>query len=506
MLPVQPHIFAMRLVGTVARTLLVCTALAGGILAVSSMSPARAQESDDPNRRTFETDEVDTPRIVAGREDGMVTRRLRLSIGRSVMIDLPRDAKEVFVANPAVANAVVRTARRLYVIGVGDGTTTLFVNDAEGRQIAALDVLIARERGNELQVLRETLSSAIPGSQIDVRGVSGSYILTGEVATPLEAQRAVDIATSLLMNWQIESGDTGETNNAGRVVNGLTIRANDQVMLKVTIAEVERQSLKALGIRLDGTWQTGGSTINFGSAPAVDNPVGSLTGTANAAGGTQIASLRVLEQKSLLRTLAEPTLTAVSGQPAKFLAGGEIPFESCVRGEDGVECSILFKPYGVSLAFTPVVLSENRISVTVDTEVTDVDPELRSQIGSLAFKTRRTQTTVELPSGGMLATAGLLRQTTATNMQGLPGLKDLPIIGALFRSRRFEQQQSELLILVTPFIVKPTAPGRFSRPDDGFVDASDPAQNFLGKVNRVYGAAGNRPGDGFRAPVGFIAE
>ncbi len=215
----------------------------------------------------------------------------------------------------------------------------------------------------------------------------------------------------------------------------------------------------------------------------------------------------------MLRTLAEPTLTAISGESAKFLAGGEISVpqsQTCsldLLGRQSCASQFTYKPIGVTLNFTPVVMSENRISIRLATEVTEIDADNAVRLGTAlmpGFRTRKAETTVELPSGGVLATAGLIQQQTRQHINGLPGVMNIPILGTMFRSRDYQRFETELLILVQPFIAKPSAPGQIAKPDDGFADATDPSTIFMGRLNRTYGASaktGTAAG-----PVGFIRD
>jgi len=451
------------------------------------------------------------PVLSVGANESGASRKVDLSIGRSLIVDLPRDAKEVFVANPAVANAVVRSTRKVFIIGIANGATSIFVMDGDGRQIAALDVTVARD----ISALRQTLTQSIPGGRFDVRAAGDSFILTGSVASASEAQQAIDIANGFVG----ASGGAG-VGTRGAVINNLTIREKDQVMLRVTVVEVARVVLKQFGVNLSGGW----SNLNFvNTAPFALSggqfPTGNvLSGTLNTGGGGSLtATLRAFEQAGVSRILAEPTLTAVSGESANFTAGGEIPVpasQTCAVG--GLNCvvGIQYKPYGVSLVFTPIVLSENRISIRVGTNVTEIDPQNSFNFVSGSTNTavpgvtvRKSETTVELASGATMMTAGLIQQKTKSAINGLPGLINLPILGALFRSRDYQRQETELMIMVTPYIAKAMQPSQVARPDDGFVDATDLQGVLLGRVNRIYGSAGgNALGRGYRGRVGFIAD
>jgi pilus assembly protein CpaC len=435
--------------------------------------------------------------------------RIDLSIGKSMVIDLPRDAKEVFVANPKVANAVVRSARKLFVIGVADGATSIFAMDGDGQQITALDIVV----GRDLNVLRQTLRSALPKSQVTVQPAGDSVLLSGTVQNVSEAQQAIDIAKAFV---GVTATATGST--SGSVINSLTVRGRDQVMLKVTVAEVQRQALKQLGINSSGSWIVGNASIT----PNIDNPftinpqVLSGTSIGAAFGGTNPNfQLRAIERAGLSRVLAEPTLTAISGESAKFTAGGEVPVPSnqtctpLAGGGQSCTIGIEFKPFGVQLSFTPVVLAEGRISMRVATEVTDIDAENRVQFNTVqvpGFRVRKAETTVEVPSGGSMMTAGLIQQQTRQAINGIPGLVNLPILGALFRSRDYQRNETELMIMVTPYLAKPVEPRAVSRPDDGFVDAHDAQSYLLGRLNKIYGQGAPAASRGYRGRVGFITD
>jgi pilus assembly protein CpaC len=451
------------------------------------------------------------PVLNVGASEHAISRRLDLSIGRSLIVELPRDAKEVFVANPKVANAVVRSARKLFVIGIADGSTSMFVMDAEGRQITALEI----EVGRDLNVLRHTLRSAMPGADIQVKPAGNSILLVGSVANASEATQAMDIANAFV-------GISGEGANAskGAVINSLTIRGRDQVMVKVTVSEVARKAIKQLGINSTGEWKLGKLSIT----PTLDNPFSvqpqqlAATSIAAGIGNSTNVTLRALERAGMSRVLAEPTVTAISGESAKFTAGGEIPVPSGYSCDISGRCNlgIVYKTIGVSLNFTPIVLSDGRISMRIATEVTEIDAEnqLRladtTQTGSVnapGFRTRKSDTTVELPSGGTLATAGLIQRVSRQAINGMPGLMNIPIIGTLFRSRDYQREETELMIAVTPYIVKPVGPNGLQRPDDGFVEAHDAQTILMGRLNKIYGSTSGGPiPQAYKGRVGFIAD
>jgi pilus assembly protein CpaC len=435
------------------------------------------------------------PAVSAGPMAG--ARFLALGIGRSTVIDLPRDAKDVLVANPAIANAVVRSARRAYLIGVAPGQTNIIFFDGEGRQIAAYDIEVGRDASG----VREALRRVMPNSSIRVDAVNDSVVLSGEVANAAQAQHAVDAAAKLV-------GDPE------KVVNGLTIRGGEQVMLKVTVAEVQRNVLKQLGIDMNGSVGIGSAVVGFNTQNTFTNgaPNTALLPSYASPNFSIDAQIRAMEQSGVLRTLAEPNLTAISGEPAKFLAGGEFPVvagRSCDPQTGICETQIQFKEFGVGLNFTPVVLSEGRISLKVATEVSELSREgaiLQQGISIPALRVRRASSTVELPSGGALVLGGLLQEQIRHNLTGVPALMNIPILGTLFRSRDYQTGQTELMIVVTPYSVRHTSPGKLAQPTDGFADPDDPSAILLGRLNRIYGGRGEMPKRAYHGSYGFILD
>jgi pilus assembly protein CpaC len=331
-------------------------------------------------------------------------------------------------------------------------------------------------------------------------------VLSGHVSSPLEAQTAFDVASRLV--------DDGR-----KVVNGITIHGRDQVMLKVTVAEMQRDVIKQLGINLSGQFGSGSSMVTFNT----DNP---FTVQGNPLSPTRIvptfgsgsnsvtATIRAMERAGIVRTLAEPSLTAISGESSSFLAGGEFPVPSGrTCDQNGCQDRIEWKKFGVGLNFTPVVLAGGRISLKVMTEVSELSTEQTVQLAGLtipSIKTRRADTTVEIPSGGSLAMAGMIQEQTTQQLNGLPGLMQVPVLGTMFKSRDFQNRQTELVVLVTPYIVRAVAQKNLSQPGDGFADASDPATILLGRLNRIYGVPkpkGYKPQhSSYRGNYGFILD
>jgi len=427
-------------------------------------------------------------------------RFLALGIGRSAVVELPADAKDVLVANPTIANAVVRSARRAYLIGVAAGQTNVIFFDGEGRQIAAYDIEVGRDASG----VRDALRKLMPGAVFNVDPVGDSVVITGVVASAADAQKIAEAAIRLV-------GDEK------KVVNGLTIRGKEQVLLKVTVAEVQRNIIKQLGIDLNGSSiSIGSSVVNFNTTNAFSTtnvtPSSALTPLFNLPkGGSITATLRAMEQNGVMRTLAEPNLTAISGESAKFLAGGEFPIPGGQSCDQSGTCQIQiqFKQFGVGLEFTPVVLSEGRISLKVATEVSELSQDGSIKLSSItipALKVRRANSTVELPSGGSLALAGLLQEQTKQSINGIPALMNLPVLGPLFKSRDYQNGLTELVILVTPYVVNPNPRQDLALPTDGFADAADPQTVFMNQLNRTYGAQGADPRRNYHGNYGFITD
>jgi pilus assembly protein CpaC len=440
--------------------------------------------------------------------DGQMNARfLALGIGKSVVIDLPRDIKDVLVADPKIANAVIRSAQRAYIIGAAVGQTNIVFFDSAGQQIAAYDIAVKRD----LNGVRAALKATLPNADIQIEGLGDGVVLSGSAASPIEAQQAGDLAARLV-------------GGADKVVNSIAVRGRDQVMLKVTIAEVQRSIIKQLGIDLAANMNYGTAVVKFNNTNSFTANSAPLVGTnalTTSFGSTPTvqATLRAMETAGVVRTLAEPNLTAISGESATFISGGEFPIPTgvtCQTTTGGAigNCvqSVSFKKFGISLNFTPVVLTEGRISLRVMTEVSEVSTEnaLTGGAGGTtipSIKTRRAETTLEIPSGGALAMAGLIQDQTKQAINGLPGLSTLPVLGALFRSRDYVNNQTELMVLVTPYIVRAVAQKDLSRPDDGFAAASDPQADLLGSINRIYGVPGRvEPARNYRGTYGFITD
>jgi pilus assembly protein CpaC len=451
------------------QALLRCTLLTA--VAISStfaaLSPAVAEEANDES--------VDSPSFVS------------VGLGKGMTLRLPRPAKNVFVADPSVANINPVSNQLVYLFGKKDGETTIYAVDNNDRVIYSATVRVA----NNLQQLSGMLKVAMPNATIDVKPVNGLIFLTGSVASPAEIEEAGRLAQQLVGKNQ-------------QIINKLTSKTPVQVMLQVKFAEVNRDTLKTFSTNANATDTTGG--FGFGLFrgrkfldQAVLSPTApggglsqafvlpgenatSLFGSGALMGLNILGSVDALEQVGLLSVLAEPTLTALSGEKASFLAGGEFPIT--VPQPNGA-ISVEFKEYGVQLSFVPVVHSGNRISMKVSPEVSQLSASGAITLNNIsipALTTRKAETTVELGSGESFMIAGLLQNSVSNDVSRLPGIGNLPILGALFKSDRFRRQETELMIVVTPYIVKPVNSGDIKLPTDGFQAPSDLQRYLLGKT------------------------
>ena len=463
--------------------------------------------------------------ITISTRSGPVTQRLTLSLNKAAIVQLDADARDVLVSSPDIVDAVVRTPRRIFLLALKTGQTNAFFFDGAGRQLASIDIRVEKD----VTDLSNMIRAAMPGANIKVSAINDNVVLSGTVTSAQESARAQDLAARF-------AGDPA------KVVNMLKVPGSEQVTIRVRIAEMRRNVAKQFGIDLASAAVVAGVPIAASSAQQfglvgralndlsgaqagqVCNPAASTTGnplTALSGGGTCAlgpnnlqGTLKALESVGLVHMLAEPNLTAVSGETAKFLAGGEFPVPSGRDSQGNV--SITFKQFGVGLSFTPVVLSAGRISLQVSTEVSELTTTgsftLQGSGGSAgltipALSVRRTQTTVELPSGGSFAIAGLMQHNSKQVLEALPGVKDLPILGALFRSRDYENDETELVVIISAYLVTPTVAANLASPTDGYVAPSDAETILMGRLNAVY----DKPGTGTAKPnpagaAGFIVQ
>ena len=414
-------------------------------------------------------------------------RNLDLELNKSMIIDLPAGVAEVIVSQPSVAAAIMRTRTRAIVQGIGGGDTNIFFLDDAGRTIQVLDLRVIKEPSQVGNALEEALARVIPGSHISVESVTlkddtNRVVLTGTVLSSDDKERAALVAVQF----------AGDPEN---VANILEVAGGQQVMLQVTVSEIRRTVAKQLGINLSGTVTLGSATLGLNSAQ--NTVANGVSGNFPFANGQINAAMRALEERGALRLLAQPTLTAVSGQPASFLVGGEFPITTT---DNTGKQSTTFKDYGVKLEFTPTVRSNGIIGLAVETGVSEL-------AGNNSLTRRDVNTTVELTVGSTLAIGGLLSQSVAKNIDQMPGLGDIPILGALFRSTAFRSEETELVVLVTPYLVNPSPANSIAVPTDFSAPSSDAEAIFLGKLETQYsvGGGGAMRG-GFSGSVGFVLD
>lgn len=509
---------------------------------------------------------------ISARGDATQSRSIALGAGKSMLVEFDFELRDVLVSDPKSVDAIVQTSNRVFLIAKKPGQTNAFFFDSHGQQILTLDITV----GADVRGLETLLTRLIPGSNIRVEMAGKSIVLIGTVRTPVDSNRATDIARAFAASNSsgfssegasqqaasssgsmtiINSSDKTQGSDAGgggeqskAVINLLGVEGEEQVMLRVTVAEVQRELLKQFGINLAASVNAGNFTWNLLTANALplttaaglgqlpvpgfdpdlskvgenacagttcfynEGPTsntfgnsGTTSGWTGSDGRIQKA-MRALERDGLVRTLAEPNLTAISGESAKFLAGGEYPIP--VKDSNG-QTSITYKEFGVGVSFTPIVLSEGRISLKIESEVSELSNAGAIVLDSTsipALKKRQANSTVELPSGGSIALAGLISDDVRQNIDGFPGLKDVPVLGTLFRSRDFQKRETELVVIVTPYLVKPVAPKDLAKPLDGLAESTDRKANFMGHLNRIYGTESAAPVGDLKGDYGFIVE
>lgn len=451
-------------------------------------------------------------------------QRAELYIGKSTIVTLPAEAREVVVSDPTVVRVVLRTAQQSLMIGLKPGTTDVTYFDEGGNQILSADVTV----GYDLRALRETLARAFPNTPLNIEMVPGELIVEGVAASPTQADAIRSLIKRYLVAAAIGAGQDADIENIG-FIDQIKVATDDQVLVKVRIAEMRRSLLKQFGVDFnlasDSALSATANAITAGGASAAFESFASISNAFNANGtalggiaariagsfeGANIGGLvRAFEQHNVMRVLAEPTLAAVSGETASFLAGGEFPYPTSV--ENG-EIGFTYRDFGVALEFTPVVLDGGRISLAVATEISELTNEGALNTGNVTIpgiSVRRANTVVELPSGGTMSIAGLLQQRDVASHTGLPGLKNVPVVGQLFSSSDFLKQETEVVILVTPYLVKPGQEKDFRLPTDGFAPASDYDLFLLGRIHKVYGEGDQdvtAAREALKSPLGFIVE
>jgi pilus assembly protein CpaC len=416
-----------------------------------------------------------------------------LGVAKSMILRLPVEVRDVLVSNPDIADVVVRSPTLVYLLGRKVGDTNLFFFNSRGQQVRHVEVQVEMD----LTSLRSSLSRLIPNERVEVVATNQSIFLRGTVASAATAENVRQIAR------QFVPADT-------QVISMLQIRGDQQVLLRVRVAEMTRQVVKDLGFTTSALFSIGSRPSRFNLSSGINNPnaFGSVAANIGFNAFEQLTStIQALERTGLIKLLAEPNLTAVSGETASFLAGGEFPVPV---PQDNNTITIIFKQFGIRLSFTPVVMSPGQMSLKIATEVSQLTDQGSVVLGGFtipALSVRRAETTVEMPSGGSLIIAGLLQNDIRNTIQGLPGLKDIPILGSLFRSDQFQRDETELVIAVTPILVRPADPNDITFPTDGFGPGSDYDMFVLGRLHAMYRRQNTPPESAsLRGPIGFILE
>lgn len=418
-------------------------------------------------------------------------RTIVLEAGRGTMLRLGGQASQVFVADPDTADVQVRSPELIYVFGRRPGETTLYATDARNAVLANLTITVT----HNLSQLRQTIRTVAGNVPVRVATVGDAILVAGPVRSPAQAEQIFRLAS------RVAGGDQN-------VVNRLQVQGANQVNLRVRIVEMQRDMLRQLGVNWDAAFTQGnfvlglftGRSLTGGASTVLQSPIllrqPILTEAVQNAvfqyrGGSLAVDglLDVLEREGLVTVLAEPNLTAISGETASFLAGGEFPIPVAQSGTSGSGTAITveFKRFGVGLAFTPSVLESNRISLKVRPEVSQLSNEGAVTVQGItvsALSVRRAETTVELGSGESFAIAGLLQNRSEQNFNRFPGLGELPVLGALFRSTRFRRSETELVIVVTPYLVQPVNSARVATPIDGLINSNESERIIGGAAYR----------------------
>lgn len=430
-------------------------------------------------------------------ENGVLT----VPFNKARIVDLPGPAARVMMINEGIADVYIDSSHpnQFLLLARAMGSTNLFILDAAGKMLFQSEVRV----DVDTSALKAALAKILPGEPIEPSAFQGAIFMTGKVRSPRAAAQAMDMAVRFLPMGT-------------EVVNMLKVQGSDQVILKARVAEMSRGVVKDLYTGVGFNRVIRGRQIKFsaaGTVPATPSQYAGGSAILNLAGFTSTA-FNALEKEGLVRTLAEPTLVALSGETANFLSGGESPYPSAVDQSGNLSYS--FRTVGVKLNFTPVVLDDGRINLQVATEVSEIDSDTThgltiNNVTVPATKTKRTETVIDLSSGGSLMISGLLRDDVTTNINGMPGLKDLPGIGALFRSTDYTTTQTELVVLVTAYLARQVNdPSALSAPTDAYVPPTDVDLYLLGRLTHEFTPKGEVPASQFPfslgGPFGYIME
>jgi pilus assembly protein CpaC len=422
---------------------------------------------------------------------------LAIEMNEGALVRLDGVAASVFVANPEIADVTVKSPKLIYVFGKRPGETVLYAVDENEKVLLSTRLMVSHNIGR----LREALRDLVPGGEIDAQTVSSGIVLSGFVPTATDAEDAQRLAARFIAE-------------GGEIINRLQVTAANQVNLRVRVAEVSRSLVRQLGINWSVATDPSSMFFGIASTQGLAGKLGTLL-----TGGQQTDLLRLgyhgdkldvnalidaLANEGLVNVLAEPNLTALSGETASFLAGGEFPIPVAQdAGNGNTTVTIEFKKFGVSLSFTPTVLSGNRISMRVAPEVSQLTDNGAVEVSGFtipALTTRRAETTVELGSGQSFAIAGLIQNNATHGYQKVPGLADIPVLGELFKSDTFRRDESELVIVITPYVVAPVSAPRLAAPTDALTGPEGSKRLALGSGRATGG------GQGLAGSAGFIIQ
>lgn len=416
---------------------------------------------------------------------------VRVPINKTRPVDLPAAVAEVVIGSPEIADVLVRATNQVFLMAKSVGDTNLFFLDRNGKLISRMEVHVHAD----VEGVKSALQQYLPDETIEVGAVGNSITLSGTVRSDAAAAMAVQLTRRLV------SADEN-------IVNMMKVAGEQQVLLRVKVVEMNRTVLKGLSTdwSVGANNATGDSDITYAVDQIVQNlSTESFTSlTATYLPYSLLLNIQAAETDALVQTLAEPVLTSLSGEEARMMAGTEYPIAVTNIVDNVAYTTVDYRDIGVALAFTPVIMGPGRINLKVATSVTTI--AATSSGGFPVLSSRRASAAVEVPSGGTMMIAGVLRNDMSTTMEGVPGIMDVPILGALFRSSTFQRQESEMVVIVQAFIVQPTQPQRLAVPSDGFLPASDIDRYLLGRINKVYQKTDMPASQTPSGPIGYIVQ
>lgn len=478
----------------------------GACAIFASQFPAGAQAQQVPGRSTTATPTIQATAVAAAtqKNEWVLTPdqdTVRVPLNKVVSVRLMGTVANVVIANPDIADVILPEdgeRSHVYVLARQVGSTTIVFEDANGKILFQGDVQVDVDVAGIQAAIKEIL----PEEKINVVAHRNSVFIKGFVRSAVASNSAVNVARKFVTDPL-------------DIINGLEVLGSQQVVMQVRVAEIQRTALKGLGVDLglDGNFAglSGNSTGSGFTTTLGQGPAAVLNSVGNRIPGLSSISIKALEKQGFAKTLAEPSLTAMSGETASFLAGGSFPMPT---GYDATSNMITFEqtPFGVALNFTPVVMDKGRISLRVKTTVSDRDNDSGTTLGAIGvmpgLKEKTTETTVELPSGGSLLMSGLIQNDMLNYVEGIPGLMNIPVLGQLFRSEGFKNKETELVVLVTAYLAQPTSNAQgLAMPTDGFSPSGDLDFYLLGRLHKLYANKELPPyATPLTGPYGYIME